>query len=75
VLSFALKGFATEEVGEALNREGITVRAGHHCAQPITRRFGYETTVRPSLALYNTYADIDTRVAALHRLQSSRYNY
>jgi cysteine desulfurase/selenocysteine lyase len=75
VLSFALKGFATEEVGEALNREGIAVRAGHHCAQPILRRFGYETTVRPSLALYNTYADIDTLVAALHRLQSSRYNY
>lgn len=75
VLSFALKGFATEEVGEALNREGIAVRAGHHCAQPILRRFGYETTVRPSLALYNTYADIDTLVAALYRLQSSRYNY
>ena len=75
VLSFALKGFATEEVGDALNREGIAVRAGHHCAQPILRRFGYETTVRPSLALYNTYADIDVLVAALNRLQGSRYNY
>ncbi|WP_254773305.1 family 2A encapsulin nanocompartment cargo protein cysteine desulfurase [Nitrosospira sp. Nsp13] len=75
VLSFALKGFATEEVGGALNREGIAVRAGHHCAQPILRRFGYESTVRPSLALYNTYADVDTLVAALHRLQGGRYNY
>ena len=75
VLSFALKGFATEEVGDALNREGIAVRAGHHCAQPILRRFGYETTVRPSLALYNTYADVDTLVTALHRLQSGRYNF
>ncbi|ARO88343.1 aminotransferase [Nitrosospira lacus] len=75
VLSFALKGFATEEVGEALNREGIAVRAGHHCAQPILRRFGYESTVRPSLALYNTYADVDTLVAALKRLQGGRYNY
>ena len=75
VLSFALKGFATVEVGEALNREGIAVRANHHCAQPILRRFGLETTVRPSLALYNTYADVDTLVAALRRLESSRYNY
>lgn len=75
VLSFALKGFATEEVGGALNREGIAVRAGHHCAQPILRRFGYESTVRPSLALYNTHADVDTLVAALHRLQGGRYNY
>ena len=75
VLSFSLKGFATEEVGGALNQEGIAVRAGHHCAQPILRRFGLETTVRPSLALYNTYADVDTLVAALRRLQSSRYNY
>ncbi|MEO7558924.1 MAG: family 2A encapsulin nanocompartment cargo protein cysteine desulfurase, partial [Nitrosospira sp.] len=75
VLSFVLKGFATEEVGGALNREGIAVRAGHHCAQPILRRFGYESTVRPSLALYNTYADVDTLVAALHRLQGGRYNY
>ncbi|KIO49175.1 family 2A encapsulin nanocompartment cargo protein cysteine desulfurase [Nitrosospira sp. NpAV] len=75
VLSFVLKGFATEEVGEALNREGIAVRAGHHCAQPILRRFGYETTVRPSLALYNTCADVDTLVTALRRLQGGRYNY
>ncbi|MGH8763032.1 MAG: family 2A encapsulin nanocompartment cargo protein cysteine desulfurase [Nitrosospira sp.] len=75
VLSFALKGFATGEVGDALNREGIAVRAGHHCAQPILRRFGYESTVRPSLALYNTYGDVDTLVTALHRLQGGRYNY
>ncbi|MEO6824395.1 MAG: family 2A encapsulin nanocompartment cargo protein cysteine desulfurase [Nitrosospira sp.] len=75
VLSYALKGFTTEEVGGALNREGIAVRAGHHCAQPILRRFGLETTVRPSLAMYNTHADVDTLVAALHRLQGGRYNY
>ncbi|MDN5882873.1 MAG: cysteine desulfurase, partial [Nitrosospira sp.] len=75
VLSFTLKGFATEEVGDALNREGIAVRAGHHCAQPILRHFGHESTVRPSLALYNTYADVDTLIAALHRLQGGRYNF
>ncbi|MEO6563191.1 MAG: hypothetical protein ABIN99_09130, partial [Nitrosospira sp.] len=44
-------------------------------AQPILRRFGYETRVRPSLALYNTYANIDTRVSALQHLQGGRYNY
>ncbi len=69
VLSFVLKGFTTEEVGEALNREGIAVRSGHHCAQPILRRFGLEATVRPSLALYNTCTDIDVLVTVLHRIQ------
>jgi cysteine desulfurase/selenocysteine lyase len=56
-------------VGAALNREGIAVRSGHHCAQPTLRRFGQETTVRPSLALYNNYEDIDAMVAALRRLK------
>jgi cysteine desulfurase/selenocysteine lyase len=59
VLSFVLDGYKTEDVGTALNKEGIAVRAGHHCAQPILRRFGVETTVRPSLAFYNTCADVD----------------
>jgi cysteine desulfurase/selenocysteine lyase len=69
VLSFVLDGFRTEEVGAALNREGIAVRSGHHCAQPTLRRFGVETTVRPSLALYNNYDDIDAMIAALKRLR------
>ena len=70
VISFVLHGKESEGVGAALNREGIAVRAGHHCAQPILRRFGLESTVRPSFALYNTYADIDALVAALRRIQS-----
>ncbi len=69
VLSFVLEGFRTEEVGAALNREGIAVRSGHHCAQPTLRRFGVETTVRPSLALYNSFEDIDAMIAALFRLK------
>ncbi len=69
VLSFVLEGFRTEEVGAALNREGIAVRSGHHCAQPTLRRFGVETTVRPSLALYNSFEDIDALIAALFRLK------
>ncbi len=70
VLSFVLDGFRTEDVGKALDEEGIAVRAGHHCAQPILRRFGLESTVRPSLALYNTYEDLDALVAALRRIQA-----
>jgi len=66
--SFVLEGYRPEEVGTALNREGIAVRAGHHCAQPILRRFGLEATVRPSFAFYNTCAEIDVLVRALHRL-------
>ena len=70
VLSFNLDGYKSEEVGAALNQEGIAVRSGHHCAQPILRRFGVETTVRPSLAFYNTYAEIDVLVNALLRLSA-----
>jgi cysteine desulfurase/selenocysteine lyase len=72
VLSFVLDDVRTEDVGAALNQEGIAVRSGHHCAQPILRRMGVESTVRPSLALYNTREDIDALVAALLRLQADR---
>jgi cysteine desulfurase/selenocysteine lyase len=72
VLSFVLDGYRTEEVGTALNQEGIAVRSGHHCAQPILRRFGVETTVRPSLAFYNTVEEIDLLVSVLHRLAAGR---
>ena len=72
VMSFVLDGFKTEEVGKALNQEGIAVRSGHHCAQPILRRFGVEATVRPSIAFYNTYEEIDRLVTTLHRLVGGR---
>ena len=72
VLSFTLDGHEPLEVGKALDREGVAVRAGHHCAQPILRRFGLEATVRPSLAFYNTCADVDALVAVLLRLQAGR---
>jgi len=71
VISFVLKDVPPEEVGHALNEEGIAVRAGHHCAQPILRRFGLEATVRPSLAFYNTYGDIDALAAAVRRIQAA----
>jgi cysteine desulfurase/selenocysteine lyase len=72
VMSFVLDGYSTEEVGHALNEEGIAVRTGHHCAQPILRRFGVETTVRPSLAFYNTFDEIDRLVAVVRGLASQR---
>jgi cysteine desulfurase/selenocysteine lyase len=68
VASFVLAGYTTEEVGRALNEEGIAVRSGHHCAQPILRRFGVETTVRPSLAFYNTCEEVDLLVSVVQRL-------
>ncbi|WP_040123585.1 family 2A encapsulin nanocompartment cargo protein cysteine desulfurase [Paraburkholderia xenovorans] len=72
VLSFVLKGYETEEVGHALNEEGIAVRSGHHCAQPILRRFGVEATVRPSLAFYNTCDEVDALVSVVRRLSARR---
>lgn len=69
VLSFTLEGYSNDEVGKALNQEGIAVRTGHHCAQPILRRFGVESTVRPSLALYNTCSDVDKLISVLHKLK------
>jgi cysteine desulfurase/selenocysteine lyase len=72
VMSFVLDDVRTEDVGVALNQEGIAVRSGHHCAQPILRRMGVESSVRPSLAFYNTCEDIDALVAALLRLQAGR---
>lgn len=70
VISFVLDGYKTEDVGAALNEEGIAVRSGHHCAQPILRRFGVEQTVRPSLAFYNTCAEVDKLYTTLLRLKS-----
>ena len=72
VISFVLDGFRTEEIGDYLNRKGIAVRGGHHCAQPILRRFGLESTVRATFALYNTCEEVDALVAALWDLRQGR---
>jgi cysteine desulfurase/selenocysteine lyase len=68
VISFVLAGQKTEELGARLDHEGIAVRSGHHCAQPILRRYGLEATVRASLAPYNVREDVDTLAAALTTL-------
>jgi cysteine desulfurase/selenocysteine lyase len=70
VLSFTLAGHEPSDVAAALDKDGIAVRAGHHCAQPILRRLGVEATVRASFAPYNTHEDVEALAASLHRLQA-----
>jgi cysteine desulfurase / selenocysteine lyase len=72
VLSFVIEGLRTEEIGDYLNRRGIAVRGGHHCAQPILRRFGQESTVRATFALYNTREEVDALIAALWDMKQGR---
>jgi cysteine desulfurase/selenocysteine lyase len=74
VISLLIDGLAPDAVGKALNQKGIAVRAGHHCAMPILRRFGVEATVRPSFALYNTFEDVDRLAETLHEIAINRAN-
>lgn len=67
-LSFVIDGISNDAVGQKLDQNGIAVRVGHHCAQPILRHYGLEGVVRPTLALYNTFEDIDTLVKVLRSL-------
>jgi len=66
VLSFVLDGIHPHDVGTILDHEGVAVRAGHHCAMPVMDRFGVPATVRASLGLYNTPAELDTLATAVH---------
>jgi len=72
VLSFTLEGVSNDAIGKALNEKGIAVRTGHHCAQPILRRFGLESVVRATFAFYNTHEEIDELVAVISALSRSR---
>lgn len=69
VLSFVLDGIHPHDVGTILDQEGIAVRTGHHCAQPVMDRFGVPATARASLALYNTREDIDRLVRGLETVR------
>ncbi|WP_422320671.1 SufS family cysteine desulfurase [Prosthecobacter sp.] len=68
VLSFIIPGVSNDAIAKHLDKQGIAVRAGHHCALPAQRHFGQDTTVRPSLAFYNTFSEVDALVAALLQL-------
>ena len=72
VVSFVLDGIPVPETGTLLDKEGIAVRAGHHCAQPALRALGYEMSVRPTFALYNTREDVDKLVIAVKKIIGSR---
>jgi cysteine desulfurase / selenocysteine lyase len=69
ILSFVLEGVHPHDIGTIVDREGVAIRTGHHCAQPVMDRFGIPATARASLAMYNTREDIDTLVRALHRVR------
>ena len=69
VLSFVIPGVPNENIARHLDKNGIAVRAGHHCAQPAIRHFGLESSVRPSLAFYNTREEVDTLVRVLRSLK------
>ncbi|HSJ99469.1 MAG TPA: cysteine desulfurase, partial [Myxococcota bacterium] len=65
VLSFVIDGIHAHDVGTILDREGVAVRAGHHCAQPVMQRFGVPATVRASFGIYNSRQDVDALVRGL----------
>ena len=69
VVSFVLDGIHPHDIGTILDRDGIAIRAGHHCAQPVMQRFGVPATARASLAFYNTREEIDALVRAIHKVR------
>ena len=69
VLSFAVEGIHPHDVGTLLNQEGVAVRTGHHCAQPLMKRLGVAATARASFAFYNTLAEVDALVAGIRSVQ------
>jgi cysteine desulfurase/selenocysteine lyase len=69
VLSFVIEGIHPHDIGTVLDRQGIAVRTGHHCAQPVMERLGVPATTRASLAFYNTAAEIDALAAGLGKVK------
>ncbi|HVT82755.1 MAG TPA: SufS family cysteine desulfurase [Phycisphaerae bacterium] len=72
VISFVIDGLSTLDIGVALDREGIAVRTGHHCCQPVMERFGIAATARASFAFYNTREDADALASALTAIVRSK---
>jgi cysteine desulfurase/selenocysteine lyase len=69
ILSFVLEGIHPHDVGTILDQEGIAIRTGHHCAQPLMERFGVPATARASLALYNTVEEMDALVRGIEKVR------
>ena len=64
-----MDGIHPHDIGTIVDREGVAIRTGHHCAQPVMDRFGIPATARASLAMYNTTQDVDALTRALERVQ------
>jgi cysteine desulfurase/selenocysteine lyase len=71
LVSFTLDGAHPHDVGEILGRQGVCVRAGHHCTQPLMRRLGVSATTRASFAVHNSVEDIDRLVSGLHEVRKT----
>jgi cysteine desulfurase/selenocysteine lyase len=69
VVSFVVEGVHPHDIGTIMDNEGIAIRAGHHCAMPVMRRFGVAATARASFGLYNTRAEVDALVRGIHRVR------
>jgi cysteine desulfurase/selenocysteine lyase len=69
VLSFVLDGAHAHDVGTILDHQGIAIRAGHHCAMPVMKRFGIPATARASLAFYNTREDLEVLAKGIHKVR------
>ncbi len=70
VVSFVLDGVHPHDIGTVLDRQGVAIRTGHHCAQPLLRRLGLVATARASLGCYSTREEIDALVTGLHRVKA-----
>jgi cysteine desulfurase/selenocysteine lyase len=68
VLSFLIEGAHPHDIGSILDQQGVAIRAGHHCAQPVMERYGIPATARASFAFYNTKLDVDTLVGGIHKV-------
>lgn len=68
MISFLIEGVHAHDVGTILDMEGVAVRAGHHCAQPVMDRFGVTATARASFAFYNTFEEVDRLVEGIHQV-------
>jgi cysteine desulfurase/selenocysteine lyase len=70
ILSFVMEGIHPHDIGTVLDRQGVAIRTGHHCAQPVMKRFGVPATVRASLAAYNSREDLDALVDGLAKVRA-----
>jgi len=69
VLSFTLENIHPHDIGTILDQQGVAIRTGHHCSQPVMQHFGVEATARASFGLYNTQEEIDTSLRAIERVR------